>query len=335
MIKNPIHFCSKCSKIFSNRNNKHLKKTIFSLDKLDKNRYLFLIKFKDSSFLIELYFLSQLRPQLISEENDYSEMGNHKLMRNKERPIILMDDDEMMYQQITKPKKLNTSAKVTTIKPYYDLNDKFDKITLLNQIKQDYIRKHVLNSSNKTDVNTGQYPPTSLIYNSNMLFPLSTNRKKPAPMIEQSKLIDDADSNFLYFWSTRKKKDNKNNKKTTILSSANNRNAKDKNKIRTIKSIIKIDHGNNKSNLILNSEQQIIQPKSSLVLPPIMSRNFDLTQRFDKVTIEKSEETISSCDQSLNQCSINLMRKRHQLKTDAYNDRRMVLSITDEYSNKN
>lgn len=188
------------------------------------------------------------------------------------------------------------------------MNDKFDKITLMNQIKQDYIRKHVLNST-KSDYQ-------SVLYGSDVPYPFGNNRKKQI-MIEQNKLNEDAASSCLFFNSNRKKERKK------------QRTKEEKTKVRTIHSIIQIDKGNS-SNLILNSEQ-IIQPprlKKPLVLPPV--NKGDITRRFDKITLHDQNEAILNCDKSLNQCSFNL-RKSHELRASAFK-RPMLLSVeNDEY----
>ena len=201
---------------------------------------------------------------------------------------------------------------------YHELNSQFDKITSLNQIKQDYIRKHVLNSSSKSEGT-----PHSLVYSSNALFPITANSNlsRRKQLMEQNKLNDEAASSCFFFYPTRKK-ENKNRKSKK----------EGKGKVRTIKSIIKIDQGNS-SNLILNSER-LVQPKTPLVLPPILSRTYDLAQQFDKVTIRDRSEAILNCDKSLNQCSLNHLRKTHQFKASAFK-RPMMLSITDDFLHQN
>ena len=206
---------------------------------------------------------------------------------------------------------------------YFELNDQFDKITLMNQIKQDYIRKHVLNSSPKSDGNSSPHHQLA-IYSPSVLFPVTTNSnlsRRKQMMLEQNKLNDEAASSCLYFFPSRKKEQAKLKKQAS-------QQKEEKGKVRTVKSIMKIDQGNT-SNLILNSEQ-IIQPprlKTPLVLPPIHKN--DLPQRFDKITLHDQNQAIVACDKSSNQCSLNL-RKGQELRLSAFK-RPMMLSIKNEF----
>ena len=212
-----------------------------------------------------LTFFFSIRPQFI--ERTYSEFGEHQLMRKKEKSIVLDDDEFKQYIKPVSSKKLTGNK---TMNHYFELNNEFDQVTLLNQIKQDYIRKHLLNNT-KSDAISSQHH--SLAHNSNSLLPITTsnlNRRKHA-MIEQNKLNEDAASSCFYL--SRRKENKKKQPKEDK-----------KRKVKTIHSIIKIDQDNT-SNLILKKELIIQNPKlkTPLVLPPLTKN--DLPKRFNKITI--------------------------------------------------
>lgn len=230
-------------------------------------------------------------------------------------------EDEPKFKPFGKSKaKDQTKA----INRYFELNNEFDKITLMNQLKQDYIRRHVLNSSPKSDGNSSPHHSLA-VYSPSVLFPVTTNSslsRRKQMMIEQNKLNEEAASSCLYFYPGRRKEHSKLKKQQTIQPK------EEKAKVRTVKSIMKIDQGNT-SNLILNSEQ-IIQPsrlKTPLVLPPLHKN--DLPQRFDRVTLHDQNQAIVQCDKLSNQCSLNL-RKGQELRLSAFNKRPMMLSIKNE-----
>lgn len=256
------------------------------------------------------------RLQLVEET--CSDTGQHLMLRR-----------EKSFPQESEPKLCkisgkNASKQSKAINRYFEINDQsineFDKITLMNQIKQDYIRRHVLNSSPKSDGNSSPHHSLS-VFSPSVLFPVTTNSnlsRRKQMMLEQSKLNEEAASSCLYFFPSRKKEQAKLKKQAK----------EEKGKVRTVKSIMKIDQGNT-SNLILNSEQFIQPPrlKTPLVLPPI--HKSDLPQRFDKITLHDQSQAIVACDKSSNQCSLNL-RKGQELRLSAYK-RPMMLSIKNEF----
>ena len=259
---------------------------------------------------------SSIRLQLVEET--CSDTGQHLLLR---REKSFPQENESKFSKVFGKTKQKDQSKA--INRYFELNNQFDKITLMNQIKQDYIRRHLLNSSPKSDGNSSPHHSLA-VYSPNVLFPVTTNSNlnRRKQMMEQNKLNEEAASSCLYFYPSRRKEQSKLKKQQA------SQQKEEKAKVRTVKSIMKIDQGNT-SNLILNSEQ-IIQPsrlKTPLVLPPLHKN--DLSQRFDKVTLHDQNQAIVQCDKLSNQCSLNL-RKGQELRLSAFK-RPMMLSIKNEF----
>lgn len=231
-------------------------------------------------------------------------------MRNKEKQVQEDDETKPMFNKTNSKKTNSISGNKLTMQsnnPYIELNNQFDKITILNQMKQDYIRKHILaNATPQTRSEANQTPH-------NVIFPINNlNRRK---QIEQSKVIDE--TGCLYFYSSANKKKDK--KKVS---------REDKSKIRSIKSIIRIDDGKS-SNLILNSDN-FLQSKTPIILPPILKQQKELNQlqKFDNITLREQNEAILKCDKSLNYCSLLNLRKNQELR--AFNKRPTIISIEDD-----